>query len=420
MALKRIKLSDGTFMQLPDGYLYRAISAVELADIQKFGKIQSRSTSGRVYYTNSANMSRALAADGSKYVVRVLAQNVGDIHHDPSVSTQVPSVYTRKDVPVSLTQVQGNDSGYVKFVRAKGGGWVPNEQTQGVGISGRNMANEKEILALYQKAEEKLIAIIAKGDPNQRFTIYRSQQLKEIRKVIRELDGNVRKYVEKKIPNLADAGFKDALHKIGQLGESEFNFKFSGIDRDVISALTEKAYLNFGKSIVGLGTSATEASMNRFAIQSEVISGAIQGSSFASSTTDVLNVLKSSGIEVLRGGNGAGRSFNALQYSNLVVRTQNIFAYNHGVRNRLLGAGRRYAIFPTIRPDIDGEDICNVWERRKYVDLLNDPIPPESTHPNCRHTLQPVSFAQLAAEKPNLLEPGMQFFEERSGFRPEV
>lgn len=420
MALKKIKLSDGSFLTLRDGYLYRAMSAAELDQLQKSGKISSINKSGRIYYTNNPNTSAALAKDGSKFVVRVRAQNVGDVSHDPSVSTLVPSVYARKDVPIDLVQVKGNDNDFVKFVGAKGGGWIPNEKsTKGVGLNGRNPLNEKDILNLYKNAEEKLIAVIAKGDPTQRFTIYRAQQLKAIRQVIRQLDGDVRKYVDKKIPELTDAGFKDTLSKIERLGEKEFKFSFSGINKDAVNILTEKAYLNFAKSVQGLGANAADASMNRVAIQNEVISGALQGSTFSQTTSDVLNVLKSGGIESIRGANGRGRSFNALQYSNLIVRTQNVFAYNHGARNRMLGAGRRYAIFPTIRPDIDGEDICNVWERKKYIDLLNDPIPTDSTHPNCRHTIQPVSFAQLQAERPSLFASGMNYFESVAGFRPD-
>lgn len=36
----------------------------------------------------------------------------------------------------------------------------------------------------------------------------------------------------------------------------------------------------------------------------------------------------------------------------------------------MLAAGRRFAIFPTINPDIDGTDVCNEWEKKKYVDLM--------------------------------------------------
>lgn len=416
MPRKRIKLSNGNYLELKDGYLYRAISAQELKDIQKLGKVTARNENNRLYFTNDANFSRALAVDGSKYVIRVRADNVGNIAHDPHVPSTVPSVYGSKDLPIDLIQIQGNAGEYVKFVRAKGGGFVPNEKTKGVGINGRNELNEREVLKLYQKAEDKLLAIIAKGDPTQRFTIYRAQQLRAIREVMRELDGDVRKYVEKKIPELTEAGFKDTLHKIEQLGETRFKFEFSGIDREAIRVLTEKAYLNFGKNMQGMGATAQEASMNRIAIQSEVISGTIQGSSFATSTQDVLDIMKDNGLTGFQ--SRGGKQFKALPYANMLVRTQNIFAYNHGARNRLLGAGRRYAIFPTIRPDIDGEDICNAWERKKFIDLLIDPIPPESTHPNCRHTIQPVSFAQLEEEAPDLYQKAIAHFESIAGFKP--
>ena len=64
-----------------------------------------------------------------------------------------------------------------------------------------------------------------------------------------------------------------------------------------------------------------------------------------------------------------------------------------------------------LRPDIDGEDICNEKERQKYVDLLSkEPknLPP--FHPNCRHWLEPVSFAELKAERPDLYGKAIDYF----------
>lgn len=89
-------------------------------------------------------------------------------------------------------------------------------------------------------------------------------------------------------------------------------------------------------------------------------------------------------------------------------------AYNSGARLRMLAAGRRFAIFPTIKPDIDGNDVCNEWERKKYIDLRRDALPPLSTHPNCRHIPIPVSFAQLKAERPDLYAIAVRDFRTAS------
>jgi hypothetical protein len=119
----------------------------------------------------------------------------------------------------------------------------------------------------------------------------------------------------------------------------------------------------------------------------------VQGSSVVRTQTKLMEVLLNDGIAVLRTSNG--RNLSLLGYTNTLLRSQQMSAYNTGVRLQMLAAGRRFAIFPTITPDIDGDDVCNEWERKKYIDLKRDPIPPLSTHPNCRHNLIPVSFAQL-------------------------
>jgi hypothetical protein len=145
-------------------------------------------------------------------------------------------------------------------------------------------------------------------------------------------------------------------------------------------------------------------------MQERVLKGFIQGASAQRTQEQLIKDLKKSGFSVLRAKNGFGRRFSLENYTNLLVRTQNVTAYSLGVKNQLLQGGRRYAIIPTLRPDIDGDDICNDWERKKYVDLLSDPLPPY--HPNCRHTPQPVSFEQLRGERPNLYAKALRYFRE--------
>lgn len=419
--MKRIKLSSGDFMELPDGYLYRAISSTEYDLLLKKGRLTPRNESGRIYFTNNANLSRALAVDGSQYVVRVRADNLGDVSHDSNVPSVVPSVYGRKDIPIDLVTVQGRDGSYVKFTRSKDGFFTPSDTSaKGVGLNGRNIPSEREVLQMYKNAEDRLIAVIARGNPKSNFNVYRAQQLRAIREVIAQLDDDVQEFVDDHVEQVYTAGFNDTLFKIQQHGETQFQFKFSGVDREAIRVLTEKAYLNFGKAIQGMGLDARQASMNRVAIQNEIIGGAIQGRSFSTSTSDVVKTMRSKGLEAFVGGNGRGRSFKAIPYANLIVRSQNVYAYNIGAKNRMLSAGRCFALFPKLRPDIDGIDICNAWEDKQIIDLRSDPVPTDSTHPQCRHIIQPVSFAYLLRSFPQFYPQAIAYFEQIAGFRPDV
>ncbi len=280
--------------------------------------------------------------------------------------------------------------------------------------------SEDAILALYKEAQKDLFIIIESGDPKGRFSTYRRQQFAAIERVIQRLEKASEKFANRTIEKLYRAGDAETLAKIKSFKEKNFSFEFGGVDEEAIGVLTGEALNDFARTMRGLRESAQSAVINKAKVANEIIKGAIQGSSFTRTQRGVEGALREQGFTVLKAKNGFGRKFSLEAYSNMVVRSQNVRAFNNGAKGRMVGMGRRFALFPTIRPDIDGEDICNEWERKKYVDLLKDPLPPESTHPNCRHTVQPVSDEQLQAERPDLFELEMQYREKITGFRPDA
>lgn len=80
---------------------------------------------------------------------------------------------------------------------------------------------------------------------------------------------------------------------------------------------------------------------------------------------------------------------------------------------QLLAANGWYAIISTIRPDIDGDDICNKYGRQKYIDLKRNPLQP--LHLNCCHKIQSVGFDLLRAERPELLPHALTEFCRAAG-----
>lgn len=281
-------------------------------------------------------------------------------------------------------------------------------------------ARKSTALRLFREAQAELLQVIEHGDPRSRFTQYRREQYRAIDIVIHRLEGRVRGAMQDEIADTVKKGDADTLKAIQALGEEAFSFRFSGVNEEAVRILTEDLYNDYAKTIIGLRASARKGVIDRAKVSDTIIRGTIQGNSFAKNTFEVLKDLKEQGFEVLKARNGFGRKFRLEAYSNMLVRTQGMRAYNLGSKGRLLGAGRRYAIFPTIRPDIDGEDVCNEWEDKRYIDLLKDPLPPESTHPNCRHSPQPVSFEQLRADRPDLFKKAMDYFESVAGFRPAI
>lgn len=268
-------------------------------------------------------------------------------------------------------------------------------------LSRKGMRSD-EILKLFLEAQDDLLGVIERADATSAFGHYRVQQAKAINAIIVRLQAGTLAWAEMEIGGLFEAGANEIRADIDAFGEKEFDLEFAGVDKGAIKLLTEDAYLEFGSTIAAMKRNAERAVLNKKKLADGIAKGVIQGRSVARTQKELLQILTADGIEVLRAKNGFGRRFNVQHYTNMLVRTQSMTAYNLGARAQMIGTGRQFAIFPTIVPDIDGEDVCNEWERKKYVDLKRDPLPPASTHPNCRHRVRAVSFAQLQRERPDL------------------
>lgn len=299
-------------------------------------------------------------------------------------------------------------------------GNTPDPDAAKLGEELLRRGRQAKVLELFRQAEEELLNVIEHGNPKSRFIQYRKQQYQAIDIIIKRLEGQVRTSVTGQTAEDYQKGDSDTLKAIKAMNEIPFAFKFAGVNEEAVRILTEDIYVDYAKTVIGLRASAQRAVIDRAKVSDTIIRGAIQGDSFSTTTFKVLNDLKQQGFVVLKAKNGFGREMKLEPYSNLLARTNTMRAYNTGAKGRMLAAGRRYAIFPTIRPDIDGQDVCNEWEDKKYIDLLNDPLPPESTHPNCRHSPQPVSFQQLKAERPDLYQKAIAYFESVAGFTPDI
>jgi len=269
-----------------------------------------------------------------------------------------------------------------------------------------------DILKLFKEAQKELIAIIESMEAGSTFGSFRREQVRVIDRVIDRLDERARRWAERELPKIMNAGAKETYQAIKDFGEREFAVSFAGVPEEMVNVFVEEAWADFGTTMVGLNRSMKRAALERRRMQERIFKGFVQGASRARTQRDLLADLKKRGVTVLRAGNGAGRRWSLEDYTDMLIRTQNVTAYSLGAKNQMLASGRRYAIFPKLSPDIDGPDVCNVWERKKYIDLLHDPLPPQSTHPRCRHVPQPVSFEQLKRERPDLYEKAIRYARE--------
>ena len=271
-------------------------------------------------------------------------------------------------------------------------------------------ASNDEILQIFRDAQRELIDIV-ENQQGGSFNRFQKQQIKAIGLVISKLEVKAFKWTERSLPPIMQAGAKETFDHIKEFEEDDnFSVRFVGVPEEAVKSLIQEAFLDFGTTISGLQRDATRATIEKRRVQERVIKGFIQGASSSRTQQEIVDDLKDQGFTVLKAKNGFGQKFSLEAYANLLVRSQNVTAYNLGAKNQLLAGGRRYAIFPVLRPDIDGNDICNEWEEKRYIDLLQDPLPPASTHPNCRHTVRPVSFEELQSERPGLYAKAVAYF----------
>lgn len=270
----------------------------------------------------------------------------------------------------------------------------------------------KEILQLFRNAHAALIQIVERADPTSEFGKYRAAHVREIDRVILELEARLARATKREIDQLYRAGAEETAEIIEGFAETQFAFSFAGVNRNAVDVLTGSALAEYGNTIRALRANGTKALFDKKKLNDKIIEGVIQGSSVYRTQTQLIEALKSDGITVLRAKNGFGRRFRLEHYTNTLVRSQTMSAYNLGAKKTMMDSGRRYAKILKLVPDLDGEDICNVFERQVYIDL-KDPKQLPPYHPNCRHVPVPVSFAELKAKRPDLYKKALRYYQDK-------
>lgn len=273
----------------------------------------------------------------------------------------------------------------------------------------RRGLNDEEILRLFLNAQKQLVEIVQNADASRKFSVYRTAHLREIERVIVELERKLGRTVQREIKTVYSAGVKETAEMIEQFDEKEFAFSFSGVNRNAVEVLTSDALAEYGNTIVGLRANATKLLFDKKKLNDKIIEGVIQGSSVYRTQRQLEQAIRSQGITAIVAKNG--RRLRVEPYANTLVRSQTMSAYNLGAKATMLGSGRRYAKIATLRPDLDGPDICNKFEKQVYIDLTDpEQLPPY--HKNCRHVPIPVSFAELKANRPDLYQMAVGYFRE--------
>lgn len=271
----------------------------------------------------------------------------------------------------------------------------------------RHGLNDEEILRLFVNAQKQLIEIIDRADPTRKFSLYRSAHLREIELVILQLERKLGRAVEKEIKTVYSAGAMETKKAIESFKEPQFKFSFSGVNKEAVEVLTSGALSEFGNTIRALRSNTEKKLFDKKKLNDRIIEGVIQGNSISRTSNQLVQSLKRDGITAFV--TNSGRNLKIESYSNTLVRSQTMSAYNLGAKETMLQSGRRFAKIATLSPDIDGPDICNIYEKQIYIDL-KDPKQLPPYHPNCRHVPIPVSFAELKANRPDLYALAVSYY----------
>lgn len=275
---------------------------------------------------------------------------------------------------------------------------------------------EKELLGHYQRAATKLVQVIS-STPANPHRATRQKQLAAVLAILKKLDKTTADWVEKNIPKMYRKGITDTSADFSQFKEKGFKiYPFGGVNEKAVAILVDETKMAFGNTILTVKRSAERAITNiqKTALQNAIIRDTIAGETGATTKKEIIDELKSKGVEALKSKpneNGYQRTFRLEDYADILVRSQTMKAYNSGIIARSLGAGRRFMRVSKVTPDVDGQDVCNDHEG-EIVDLLDPNVILPPFHPRCRHILIPVSFAELKAERPDLYEIALKYYQE--------
>ena len=276
----------------------------------------------------------------------------------------------------------------------------------------RKRTKEEEKLLKYYKSAAIALAGIIATTPENAFRSERQARLREILGIIDDLQKVSDDWAETNIPKIYRRGVSQTSEGFKGMNDGFKVYAFKGVDKKAVNLLTDDVKMAFGDTMFALRKNSQKAltAIQKTSMQNAIIRDTIAGQGAFTTKKEIVDELKSKGIEVFRAyGPKRSRKFRLQDYADVLVRSQTAKAYNSGAVARSMAAGRKFMRVSVITPDIDGYDICNEHEG-KILDLLDGSqvLPP--FHPRCRHTLIPVSFEELERERPDLYEAAVDFY----------
>ena len=246
----------------------------------------------------------------------------------------------------------------------------------------------KQLSDAYREGEAEILRKLANGSLSEWSHGRYTQQLKEIRGVLAELDAVALRWAQLHIPGLYEAGARVVDSYLPVLRDFSFTRLHAEAVELLQANLTER--LASATQVVGRQVADVYRQAGLDAIQQ----GLVQGETPREVSKRIVGDLRRRGIEAFV--DKRGKVWNLRTYADMVAQTTAMEAELQGTVNRTLEAGMDLA---KVSEHIEECDLCRPWEGRilsltgatKGYPTLAEAKQAGLFHPRCLHALTPYA-----------------------------
>jgi hypothetical protein len=251
---------------------------------------------------------------------------------------------------------------------------------------------EEELIAIYKDAYIKLLEKLDYNTLRNMDNRHLQALLSDVRSILKSLSSDTRKWVDGNVPDLYNVGVDVSKERMSEIG---IGGSFAKINRSAIEILSEDMFNELASGMSNVSRQI-QTDIRKIAFQS-LQKRLMFGQSASITSQEMFEDMKKNGLTALK--DRAGKRWNLLTYSTMVVRTKTREIVTRGTINTMLAAGDKYKdqlLFDLVQVSshVGSCEICLPYQGKVYSLTGNhngyNKIPRITPfHPNCRHVLTP-------------------------------
>ena len=246
----------------------------------------------------------------------------------------------------------------------------------------------KQLSDAYREGEAEILRKLANGSLSEWSHGRYTQQLKEIRAVLAELDAVALRWAQLHIPGLYEDGARVVDSYLPVLGD----FSFTRLHAEAVELLQANMTERLASATQRVGRQV--ADVYRRAGLEAIQQGLVQGETPREVSKRIVGQLQKRGIESFT--DKRGRAWNLRTYADMVAQTTTMEAELQGTVNRTLEAGMDLVKVSDHQEECE---LCRPWEGRVLsltgatagYPTLEEAKAAGLFHPRCLHALTPYA-----------------------------